>query len=118
LVAIEAAVFVNNRQVVIMLAGIFGALSAAFDCPVHQVAPVSWMNHIGTNIRGTKADMINIQKEIPGKSKSWYKSELRKRRKQHTMDILSELYSISLNDDDIADSLGIAKYCYDELRER
>lgn len=112
-VIFEEAVFVNNKRVFMQLASIFGSMMgvvSALDIDVSIVTPVSWMNAINNPTRNTKEMQLEVRRDHPGKSKTWYNNELRSRRKQRTKDWVANRYNIFLDDDDVADSFGIAHY--------
>lgn len=119
--AIEEAIFVNNRRVVIMLSNIFGSImgvAVAVGKTVVGVAPATWMNYIGNNTRPTKEEKEEINKQFPNKSKNWKKQQLKANRKQRTIDFFNEKYGMELTDDDVADSCGVGYYAYHELTRR
>jgi Holliday junction resolvasome RuvABC endonuclease subunit len=116
-VTVESVIFVNNRAVVIQLAKIVGAalgVIVATGRTANEVAPSTWMNYIGNNTRDTADTKKELRKEIPGKSASWYKGELRRRRKQRTLDWVLDTYDIDIDDDDVGDAFGIAHYATQE----
>lgn len=111
-IAIESAVMVRNVQTAIDLAYVYGAIIGelmAFNPQVHKVAPISWQSGIG-NPNLKKAEKDAIQKEFPGKSKSWYQNKGREIRKGRTMDIARNHFNIPSNSDNIGDAVGIALY--------
>jgi Holliday junction resolvasome RuvABC endonuclease subunit len=117
-VTFESVIFVNNRAVVIQLAKIIGAAIGVVQATgrtVAEVPPVTWMNYIGNPTRDSKETKLELRKEIPGKSASWYKQELRKRRKQRTLDWVEQTYGIDIDDDDVGDAFGVAYYTTQEL---
>jgi Holliday junction resolvasome RuvABC endonuclease subunit len=112
-VTVESVIYVNNRAVVIQLAKIIGAalgVIVATGRTANEVAPTTWMNYIGNNTRDTKETKQALRKAEPGQSTSWYKNELRKQRKQRTLDWVHETYGIDIDDDDVGDAFGIAFY--------
>lgn len=117
-VAIEAAVYVNNRQVVIDLAKVYGAMIGvikAMGIECDEVYPTTWMSHIGNPARDSKETKQAVRKEFPGESKSWYKRKLRERRKQRTLDWVEEEFGAKVTDDDVGDSIAIGFYTLEEL---
>jgi len=119
-VAVESAIMVRSADAGLKIAMIVGAILAQLLRPhtkVMTVAPVQWQSFIG-NKNPTKADKAALEKEIPGKSVSWYKAEMRNRRKQKTMDYFIKNYEVDVTDNDVGDSMGIAYYAYKNLTER
>jgi hypothetical protein len=84
---------------------------------VVTVAPVSWQSHIG-NKNFTNAEKMQVQKDFPGKSASWYKNKIREIRKQRTMNFFNDKFGTSISDNDVGDATGIAYYAYKTLTER
>lgn len=116
-VAIESVIYMNNRAVVIQLAKIVGAaigVIVATGRPCSEVPPVTWMNYIGNRTRDGADVKKALAKEFPKKSKNWYRNELRKRRKQRTMDWVSTTFGIDIDDDDVGDAFGIGYYATKE----
>lgn len=120
-VAVESVIYVNNRSVVIQLAKIVGAMLGvvvATGQSASEVPPVTWMNYIGNPTRDSDEVKQELKKEFPGKTKSWYKNELRKRRKQRTMRWVRDTYGLDVDDDDVSDAFGICYYAVNNLEER
>lgn len=110
--ALEQAVFVNNRAVTIKLSYFYGILMgamAANEIPFDDVPPMTWMNYIG-NPRFSKAEQMAFKKDNPKRTKNWYKDQFRLQRKQRTMDWVMEEYGIEVDNDNIADAIGVATY--------
>lgn len=120
-VALEGAVYINNRQTVINLAMVFGCIlseAVVRDIPVDTVAPMTWMNYIG-NGRLTKAEKAKIRKANPDATSKYKKKKAyRAFRKQRTIDFARKNLGIDTTDDDIADSSGVAYYACKELTRR
>lgn len=120
-VAIEGAVYVNNRKTVIKLANVAGAVLGAASIAgargVAEVAPITWQSYIGNPLL-TKAEKAAIKKETPDMSKSWYRKQNREFRKQRTMDIINERYGVTVEDDDVGDAIGVAIYAWEEITKR
>ncbi len=112
-VAIERAVFVNNMNVAIQLATVFGAVVSAFDGKVWKFTPTEWQNGIG-NPTWKKPDKDALKAKHPDKSDSWLKNESRKIRKQRTMDFARDHFDIESESDNVSDAVGIAYFCYKE----
>jgi Holliday junction resolvasome RuvABC endonuclease subunit len=116
-VELESVVFVNNRAVVIQLAKVVGAaigVAHATGRTVSEVTPIAWMNYIGNPTRDSADVKKAVRADNPGKTKSWYKQELRRMRKQRTLDWVEQTYGIKLDDDDVGDSFGVAYYAIKE----
>jgi Holliday junction resolvasome RuvABC endonuclease subunit len=117
-VAIESAAYVNNRQTVIKLAYTYGAiLSHLPGVPMCEVAATTWQSHIG-NPSANKAMKLAVAKEFPDKSETWVKNEIRKRRKIKTQELVAEAFGRKTDDDDVADSAGVAWWAWDVATRR
>lgn len=119
-IAIESAVMVRNIQTAIDLAYVYGAIIGelmAFNPQVHKVAPISWQSGIG-NPNLKKAEKEKIQKDFPGKSKTWYQNKGREIRKGRTMDIARQYFLIPSDSDNVGDAVGLALYTSDSLTKR
>lgn len=117
--AIEQIVFVNNRAVTIKLAyfvGIMMGEMAGIETVFDDVSPMTWMNYIG-NGRFTKEEKLELKKANPDKTKTWHKNNRRKVRKQRTMDWVKEEYGVDVDNDNIADAIGVAHYADKELTD-
>lgn len=110
-VVIEDTVFINSAQTVTTLSKCQGALlAAAYLSGVehsYRVSPIAWQAHIGTRLL-TPEEKAQLKKQYPGRSASWYKSKERSIRKQKTMDTVNAKFGLKINDDDIADSIGLS----------
>ena len=51
-----------------------------------------------------------MRKLNPNKSESWYKQNEREVRKQKTINFVNINYDLEINDNDIADAIGIGHY--------
>ena len=114
-VAIESAVYVNNVKASILLAYVYGAVLGELmdsNSQVFEVVPTQWQSHIG-NKTWTKDQKKALEKEVPGKSVTWYKNEMRNRRKQFTMDWVKTKYGILVDSDNVGDAFGLATYVKD-----
>jgi len=112
--SIEGAVYVNNRSVVIKLSYIYGAIAGVVGATGHsmtEVTPIAWMSFIGSP-KNTKDRKESLKREFPGKSKSWLSGESRRRRKQFTIDWVKQQFSVDVDDDDVADAIGVAWYSW------
>lgn len=111
-VYVEAAVYVNNRRTVILLAHAFGAALSPLARPgvkMHEVPAITWQNFIGNKVF-SKAEKEELKKNNPGKSASWYKEAMRKERKQRTRRWVKETYGLDIDDDDLTDAIGVGHY--------
>jgi Holliday junction resolvasome RuvABC endonuclease subunit len=111
-VAIESAVYVNNRQVVVKLAYFYGIIMGVLahnEILFEDVPPITWEAWIG-NPGTTRAQKAKFRKENPGQTKGWYTRKLREARKQRTIDWVEKTYGFVPENDNIADAVGIAAY--------
>lgn len=112
-IVIEHTIFMNSPKTVSDLALVQGAmLGAAAQAGARlagSVSPISWQNYIG-NKKLSKEEKIEIQKEYPGKSVSWYRNYERDLRKLRTIRFVNINYDINVDDNDIADAIGIGHY--------
>jgi Holliday junction resolvasome RuvABC endonuclease subunit len=116
-IAIESAVLVNSAAVGIKMAYVFGAIMAELlrdGGEVREVKPLTWQSYIGTK-SWTPKEKAALKAAIPGKSVSWYKAEIRKRRKQKTLDYFNKKYKIKLESDNVGDAFGVAHYLSEHL---
>lgn len=111
-VVIESAIMVRNVQVAIDLAYVYGAILGELGMgtkKLEKVAPISWQSGIGNpNLKTHEREAI--QKEFPGKSKTWYQNEGRKIRKARTLAIAREYFEIADGSDNVGDAVGLALY--------
>lgn len=108
-VAIESAVFVQNKKTVILLAYSFGAIIAALinaGARVVEVAPMTWQNYIGNKVL-TKAEKAGIMNETPGKSKSWYSNAFREFRKNRTRKWVEDRFGYEIDSDNVTDAIAL-----------
>lgn len=112
-IIIEHTVFMNSPKTQADLALIQGALLGAAAQNNIRIAgsinPITWQTFIG-NGKLTKEEKLNIRKENPGKSESWYKNFEREYRKVRTIKVTNITYDINNDDNDIADAIGIGHY--------
>jgi Holliday junction resolvasome RuvABC endonuclease subunit len=112
-VVIEHTVFMNSPKTAADLALVQGALLGAAGMTgvsvVKSVAPITWQNYIG-NKKLTKEEKIEVRKQHPGKSESWYKTYERNLRKEKTIKYINLQYDRMVNDPDVADAIGIGHY--------
>jgi hypothetical protein len=112
-ILIEKTIFANSPMVAANLAlsqgALIGSAKLAKVSNVYGVTPMSWQNFIGTRLL-SKEEKDQIRIATPGKSNSWYKSQEREKRKQKTISTVNEYFSISVDDNDIADACGIGMF--------
>lgn len=112
-VVIEHTVFMNSPKTAADLALVQGALLGASGLSgvsiIKSVAPITWQNYIG-NKKLTKEEKIEVRKDHPGKSESWYKTYERNLRKDKTINYVNLQYDKMVSDPDIADAIGIGHY--------
>lgn len=111
-VVIESAIMVRNVQTAIDLAYVFGAIISEMSevCgELHKVAPISWQTHYGVpNLK--KAEKEQMQKDFPGKSKSWYQNKGREIRKARILETSKKYFEISDDSDNVGDAVGISYF--------
>lgn len=121
MLVIEKAVFVNNTKVAIQLGNIFGAIigvAAAQGIICLQAPPFDWLRYIGNSVKSNAAAIKTEQHKTPGKSKNWYKQQIRLQRKQFTIDWVNKKHDLNIDDDDIADAIAVGDYGYNVLSTR
>ena len=112
-IAIERAVFVNNMQVVLKLATVFGAVVGSLPGKVYGFTPLEWQSGIG-NPSFKKADKDAFKKDNPGKSETWYKAQIREIRKQRTLAFARQHFAVLGDSDNVGDAIGLAYFCVTE----
>jgi Holliday junction resolvasome RuvABC endonuclease subunit len=112
-IVIEHTVFMNSPKTAADLALVQGALLGAAGLSgvsiIKSVAPITWQNYIG-NKKLTKEEKLEVRKEYPGKSESWYKTHERNLRKEKTINYINIQYDRVVSDPDVADAIGIGHY--------
>lgn len=112
-IIIEHTVYLNSPKTAADLALVQGALLGAAAQNGIRIAgsinPIAWQTYIG-NGKLTKDAKALIRKANPGKSESWYKQHERELRKQKTINFININYDIEINDNDIADAIGVGHY--------
>jgi hypothetical protein len=112
-IVIEHTVFMNSPKTAADLALVQGALLGAAGMTgiseVRAVAPITWQNFIN-NKKLTKEEKLLIKQQNPGKSDSWLKTYERTLRKEKTINYVNIQYDRSVNDNDVADAIGIGHY--------
>lgn len=116
-VAIEGAVYVQNKKVVVQIAYAFGAIIAALinsGATVVEVAPMTWQNYIGNKVL-TRQEKSAIVDAHPGKSKSWYSNEYRNLRKARTAKWVGDKFGYDISSDNVTDAIGLGYYATNNL---
>jgi len=113
---IESAIYSNSPKTAMQLSLVQGAIISAAHIAgikiLKSITPMQWQNHIGNRLL-TKTEKAEIQRKTPGKSKSWYKSKERETRKNKTIDAVYNQFKVVIEDDDVADAVGIGWYVSD-----
>ena len=118
-VAIEKAVFVNSNDTFSKLSKIVGVLQsccAIRNIPCAEITPPTWQYALGNN-SWTRLERAQLKRET-GKSTAWVNAEIRRRRKQYTIDYMNQHYGLKVKSDNIADALGVGLYTYNNLTRR
>jgi len=112
-IVIEHTVFINSPKTAADLALVQGAMLGAAGIAGIKVAgavnPISWQTFIG-NGKITKDAKVLIRKNNPGKTESWYKNFEREARKQKTIRFVNVNYDVAVEDNDVADAIGIGHW--------
>lgn len=109
-IVIEHTVFMNSPKTAADLALVQGAiLGAAGINTIRSVAPITWQIFIG-NPKLSKQEIVDIKKKNPGKSEAWIKNYSREFRKQRTIKLIDIYYDKEVEDNDVADAIGIGHY--------
>jgi Holliday junction resolvasome RuvABC endonuclease subunit len=112
-IVIEHTVFMNSPKVAADLALVQGAILGAAGINKIKIAgsvsPITWQNYIG-NKRLTAKEKQDIMLEFPGKSKAWYQAHSREERKQRTIRFVNTYYDKQIEDNDVADAVGIGHW--------
>jgi Holliday junction resolvasome RuvABC endonuclease subunit len=113
-IVIEKTIFANSPLVAANLALSQGSLVGAAQLGgvrgVWSVAPIAWQSYIGTKLL-SPTEKAAIKAAHPGKSASWYKNTEREVRKQMTILTVNEKFGTMVQDNDVADAMGIGIYC-------
>jgi hypothetical protein len=113
-------VFVNNLGVVKKLSYVYGSIlgqAGLRNIPITDISPLSWQPYIGNPV-WTKAQKEIFRNNNPNRSKSWLSNAMRKERKQKTIDIINKKYNLKVNDDDVADAIGVGWVTYEKMTRR
>lgn len=110
---IERAIFINSPKTMSELSMVQGAILAGASLAGVKVFkgtnPIAWQTYIG-NGKVTKDAKILMRNDNPNRSESWYKQHEREIRKQKTINFVNINYDLEINDNDIADAIGIGHY--------
>lgn len=112
-IVIEHTVFMNSPKTAADLALVQGAILGAAGVNgigiSGSINPISWQTFIGNgNLKPLEKKAIIDAN--PGKSKSWYKQHERQLRKLRTINFVNTYYDINIDDDDVADAIGVGHY--------
>ena len=80
------------------------------------VPPITWQNFIG-NKALTKEEKLKIRNENPDRSSSWYKTFERNYRKLRTIRFVNINYDLDIDDNDMADAIGIGHYVINNVEK-
>jgi Holliday junction resolvasome RuvABC endonuclease subunit len=112
-IVIEHTIFINSPKTASDLALIQGALLGAAKLAGIRTAgsinPITWQSFLGNN-KLTSKEKQDLMTEFPGKSKNWYQNKSREIRKQRTIKFVNTYYDKNIQDDDVADAVGIGHY--------
>lgn len=112
-IIIEHTIYLNSPKTAADLALVQGAiLGAAAQNGIKlsgSINPITWQTYIG-NGKLTKDAKTLMRKNNPGKSESWYKQLERDTRKKKTISFININYDLSIDDNDVADAIGIGHY--------
>ena len=115
-IVIESAIYSNSPKTAMQLSLVQGAIVSAAHIAgiriIKSITPMQWQNYIGNRLL-TKLEKAEIERKNPGKSNSWYKGKQREFRKERTMSAVYDKFKIEVNDDDVADAIGIGWYVSD-----
>jgi Holliday junction resolvasome RuvABC endonuclease subunit len=107
---IEQTTFVQSQRTVILLGLAEGAAIASISHPsmkITRVSPLVWQKYIG-NPPFTKAEKAELKQNNLTKSANWLKEEMRRLRKQRTVDYVHGRFGIDDPSDNICDAFGLA----------
>jgi hypothetical protein len=115
-VVIESAIYSNSPKTAMHLSLVQGAIVAAAQVAgiriVKAVPPVQWQNYIGNGLL-TAEEKKTIMRKFPGKTNSWYKTKQRETRKNKTISSVNKKFNLSVDDDDVADAIGLGWFVSD-----
>ena len=112
-IVIEHTIFINSPKTAADLALVQGALLGGAASNGIKLAgsinPITWQTYMG-NGKFTKEEKLQMRKDNPGKSESFYKNLERETRKLKTINFININYDKKINDNDVADAIGIGHY--------
>lgn len=112
-IVIEHSVFMNSPKTMSELSMVQGALLGSAGRSGIKTAgainPITWQTFIGNGKMKTE-DRKKIVDDNPGKSKAFYKKIEREQRKQKTIKFVNTYYDINVEDNDVADAIGVGHY--------
>jgi len=112
-VVIEHTVFMNSPKTAADLSLVQGSLLGGMSLSgvrmIKSINPIAWQTFIG-NGRLSHAEKSDLRVSSPGKSESWYKTKERELRKDKTIKFVNTYYDKKVNDNDVADAVGIGHY--------
>jgi Holliday junction resolvasome RuvABC endonuclease subunit len=115
-VVIEGTIYSNSPKTAMQLSLVQGAIIAAAQVAgvriIKSVTPVQWQNHIGNKLL-TADEKKDIIRKFPGKTNSWYKTKQRETRKNKTISAVNKKFNINVDDDDVADAIGLGWFVSD-----
>jgi Holliday junction resolvasome RuvABC endonuclease subunit len=115
-VVIESAIYSNSPRTAMHLSLVQGAILAAAQVAgiriVKAVTPVQWQSYIGNKLL-TADEKKAIMRKYPGKTNSWYKTKQRETRKNKTIAAVNKQFNINVDDDDVADAIGLGWFVSD-----
>lgn len=114
---VEQVVFVRNKIVAIKLAYFVGFVLAALTdkgTRFTEVVPYNWQQWIG-NPKFTTKERAAVKQKNKSKSASWIRNEIRKQRKQRTIDWCYKRWRVHVTNDNIGDAIAIATYAWEEV---
>lgn len=117
-VIFEKAVVVHSAATAMKMAYVFGTCMAeimAGGAKIMEVSPLDWQKSVNNPIL-TKSEKLQLQRDFPGKSKTWYSGKGRETRKQRTMDFIENEYGIKCANDNISDAIGVAHHASKTFR--
>lgn len=119
-VVIERSIFLNSPKTMSELSMMQGAimtlLASAGVGNCFFVPPITWQNFIG-NKALTKEEKLKIRNENPDRSSSWYKTFERNYRKLRTIRFVNINYDLDIDDNDMADAIGIGHYVINNVEK-
>jgi Holliday junction resolvasome RuvABC endonuclease subunit len=117
---IERTVLINSPKTMSELSMVQGAILAGASLAGIKIFkgtnPIAWQSYIG-NGKITKDARLLIRKNNLGKSESWYRQFERDLRKQKTVNFVNINYDLKIDDNDIADAIGIGHYALNNWKK-